>query len=515
MKCIKFCFLFNIQLFFLLFRIINNFFVLPFDTIYIDDETIKGKDYHTLLFQNELYVNLSMGTPKQHLKAMLKMDKYGFIIYEDAFNYNLSSTFEKSDKIIKISWVWSFIPIPSNDHFYLPSFNSYKEFQKYIIQNNKKEFIYNITKTNKTLYLGIHIKNKTSNNFNKMFHNYGIIGLQFNANINFNAPEFVTSLKESNEINSYTFSLKFNNETNKGFFNNENNGYFIIGEELTDDINEKNKITYTNALKFGGEINWETLFDNIYLKSNDKYISFNSKRKQGDFFINKPYILGSKEYNEYINKTFFNELIEQNICHINDKINNNDYFSYICDSNSPIFINNLNNKFPDLVFEHKELEENFTLTKNDLFTFNHFNKSDNNLYFLIMFANPKGHQYIFSWMLGIPFLKKYRISFNYDTKKIGYYKNDGKIIISDKNETNNFNIFKSTFFKIVFIIILIIIIFILGMFYQRKINKVPRKNKANELDDDYEYESSKNNNDINNFNNKKHHKEVELGIKLI
>ena len=268
---------------------------------------------------------------------------------------------------------------------------------------------------------------------------------------------------------------------------------------MTDEVDEKDKIIYVNSLRFDGEITWKTLFDNIYLKKSDECVILKTSRKQGDLFVNKPYILGTKEYNEYINKTFFSELIEQNICYINDKINNNDYISYVCDSTSVQFINKLDNEFPDLIFEHKEFEENFTLTKNDLFSFNNLNKTDNNLYFLIMFANPKGHQYIFSWTLGIPFLKKYRLSFNYDTKKIGYYKNDGKVIVN-KNEKNNNTFFGNLFMNIIIFILLIVIIFVLGMLCQKLINKVPTKNKANELNDDtYEYESNENTiNDINN-----------------
>ena len=514
-------FFFIIQL--LLFKTIKNFFVLPFDTIYIKDETIVGEDFHNTLFQNELYINLSLGTPIQNIKTILKMDKYGFIIYEDAFNYNLSSTYEIINENLRISWIWSFISYPSKDHFYLPYFNLYSNLYKYISKNKNyiNEIKYNITKTNKTSFLRIYVKNINTNNFNKMFHNYGIIGLQLNGNINFNPPEFVVSLKHSNNINSYAFSFLFNTEKNKIFNNIDNKGYFIIGEELTDQ-NDIDNIHYTNCIKYGGEISWETYFDNIYSKNkdiknkdNNNYTDFISKRKQGNFFINKPYILGTKEYNEFIFNIFFNELLEQNICYINDKINNNDYFSYICDSNSKIFMDNLNNNFPDLIFEHKELEENFTLTKNDLFSYNNLNKSDINLYFLVMFANLKGRDYIFSWILGIPFLKKYRLSFNYDTKQIGYYKNVGK---TSKKEKKNFFCFNNKIFKITYILILISIIFILGMIYQKKRIKIPRRIKANELEYNYEYNSNKNNriNDINNYKNRnKLEKDIELGMKLI
>ena len=105
---------------------ITSFYVLPFETIYVKDETINNtNDFITDLMQNELYVNLSMGTPKQDFKAIIKMDKYGFIIYEDAYNCNISSTYEIVDEDLTISWVWSYISYPSKDHFYLPSFNSY------------------------------------------------------------------------------------------------------------------------------------------------------------------------------------------------------------------------------------------------------------------------------------------------------------------------------------------------------------------------------------------------------
>ena len=513
MKCLTHSLFYNIQIFqiLFLFKYIYNILISPFDTIYINDETIIGNDYHDKLFQNELYINMSIGTPIQFFKSILKMDKYGFIIYEDAFNQNLSSTYEIIEENLKISWIWSFISFPSKDYFYFPYFNTYNNFKK----NKNNKLKYDIIKTNKTAFLRIHIKNLNVNNFNKMFHNYGIIGLQLDGNINFNPPEFVVALKNSESINSYTFSLKF--ENNNKLYNNDNKGYFIIGEEFK----ENDKILYTSALKYGGEIMWATFFDNIYSNNNQKsnnYSRFYSNRKQGNFFVNYPYILGTLEYNEFIYEAFFKELIEQNICYMNNKINNDIYFSYICDSTSKIFMNNLNN-FPDLIFKHRELGQNFTLTKNDLFSYNNFNTSDKNLYFLIMFANLKGKDYVFNWILGIPFLKKYRLVFNYDTKQIGYFEYDNEIIQNKNIKNRNILIvLSSIYFKIIYIVILIFIIFVLGMIYQRKIIKIPRKIKANELDDNYEYNSNKNNkiNDINNYNNRNiNQKDIELGIKLI
>ena len=134
--------------FVLLFQFINNFYVLPFDTIIIKDETIINTDYHTNLTQSELFVNLNMGNPKQEFKSILKMDKYGFIIYEGALKFNLTSSLEKVDEEFTIGWGSSYNYTPLKDNFYLSCYNSYSDFN-----NNKQVISYNITKTNKITFL--------------------------------------------------------------------------------------------------------------------------------------------------------------------------------------------------------------------------------------------------------------------------------------------------------------------------------------------------------------------------
>ena len=491
---------------FLIHKKINCFYVLPFDTIFIKDETINATDYHTKLVQSELYVNLSIGTPEQKIKTILKMDKYGFLIYEGALNYNKSETYEKVDEDLRISWLFSYISIPSKDHLYLPSFNTYNDLYNTINTNNDNINNYNIHKTNKTVFLRIQQKPGTSHNFNKMFNNYGIIGLKFNNYSIFNAPEFILSLKAINETKTYSFSFKFESYKKNNFAINNNKGYFIFGEELIDDENEKDNINYTICEKYGSSIIWGLRFDNIYTKLNkdkDEIIENNFTQKRSEIYINFPYLIGTDEYFRYINKTFFNELIDKKVFYCNNLIKDGNIYSYVCDSKSKYFMDYLDTNFPELIFEYKELGINFTLNKNDLFAYNHYNDSDTNLYFLIINNLETDHSYYYSWVLGIPFLKKYRLSFNYDTKMIGYYRNDGKIIEKEKNNNNNkVNFFESTVFKIIIIIILVIIIFVLGMLFQKTFQK-NRKKKANELDDNYEYEPYKDkiNNENDNKNN--------------
>ena len=59
----------------------NNKATLLCTLIETPDNDFSTKIDGFLLFQNELYTNLSIGTPKQNIISILKMDKYGFLIY--------------------------------------------------------------------------------------------------------------------------------------------------------------------------------------------------------------------------------------------------------------------------------------------------------------------------------------------------------------------------------------------------------------------------------------------------
>ena len=67
----------------------------------------------------------------------------------------------------------------------------------------------------------------------------------------------------------------------------------------------------------------------------------------------------------------------------------------------------LNNNFPDLIFEPKELKEKLIFTKNDSFTYNIYNKFSSYLYFIVLFPQLKDKYHVMSWIMGAPFLKKY------------------------------------------------------------------------------------------------------------
>jgi hypothetical protein len=318
-------------------------------------------------------------------------------------------------------------------------------------------------------------------------------------------------------MKNQNFYLRFDDNRINGFFNSNNTGYFIFGEEIVDDENERNNIKYTKARERVDTVNWDLAFDDLISTSKEnETIEYRPEYKHAEFYVNFPYILGPRDYGAFIRKVFFQELLIKDACDYTDKINVEEYIGYKCDSRSELFMEKLNNKFPDLIFEHKELEEKFIFTKNDLFTYNMYNKSDPYLYFLVLIPQLKDKYHVMSWIMGIPFLKKYILSFNFENKMIGYYKPN----TNNSYKKSNFFLFEKENIVIIFFIILIILAFVFGMYTHKKITKAQRKNKANELDDSFEYEPKNGKEDkedkevVDSINDEKNSK-VELSNKLI
>jgi hypothetical protein len=483
---------FYLALFFLLILKFSNCFIaLPFNTIYIKNESITPRnDYRAELLQNEIYVNLSLGTPMQNITSILRMDFYGFSVLYDSFNYNLSTSNEFIDDKVRLTCYLQLKSTTYKDYCYVPSFNSFNELNE-CISNPQK--LSNYLKSEKVLFLWLSKHPGSITKFNDVYKNFGIIGLKLNFNKAYTAPEFVTTFTELKGIKTHTFYLKYDNSKTNGFFNSNNTGYFIVGEELTEDENEKSKIKYTRARERIDQINWDLAFDDILSRSiNDETIEYRPEYKHAELYVNFPYILGDRGYETFIRKAFFQYLLKERVCDYTYTINFEEYAGYKCDSKSELFMEYLNKKFPDLIFEHKELEEKFIFTKNDLFTYNIYNTSDTYLYFLVLFPMIKDKYHPMSWILGAPFFKKYTLSFNYDSLMIGYYKKQENNLI----QSSNFN-YKQLLIIIVFIAT-VILAFILGMYTHKKIIKSPRKSRANELVDTHEYNENNLKDDIIN-----------------
>ena len=101
--------------------------------------------------------------------------------------------------------------------------------------------------------------------------------------------------------------------------------------------------------------------------------------------------------------------------------------------------------------------------------------------------------YVNEWSLGTIFFKKYPFLFDYDKKAISYINiyNKTDIIKLDGNiKANKINKLKNfwSFFKYIAIFLGIVV----GILIGRKIWDKNRKRRANELIDEYQYESCEN-----------------------
>ncbi len=407
---------------------ISSYISIPFNTNFSKKNLTKENIFNSLN-ENRIYIELNIGTPFQKIPIYIKLREYATFILSDSNDYNIkkyspqlsSSVKYLSEKVEKIS-------CSKCKDGYLIS-------EK--IKLNKKSI------ENFSLCLA----DKISDN---IFDLNGELGLKLSfpcKNFLKNAT-FIQQLREKNIIENYSFNLKYNNEFE---------GEFIIGNyphEINKNYKENffkiGKVGYANDPMF---INWDIKFDEIY--SGNQQIGF---YKYCDLVYEKGLIVGNDIYYKSIKENFFQKLIDDKICFENDYIENNkEYFVFYCKNNLDL------QKFPELIFNEKELDYNFTFNGKDLFY-----EFKDEYYFMVIF--PK--QLSGRWSFGKPFFRKYQIIFDRDRKIFGIYTYISKGF--------NFNL------SLIIIFILVVLI-ILSLFYMRRIIQRNKKRRANILEDDYEY----------------------------
>ena len=246
---------------------------------------------------------------------------------------------------------------------------------------------------------------------------------------------------------------------------------------------------------------WSIKFDEIYFYQNkEKNLIINDLR--AIFSFSKQIIIGTSQYKDLIINNFFKEYFDKKICE-HEILYKISYSLIKCVKKD--FEKNLN-KFPELYFNNKELQTIFNLTYKDLFmTF------DKEIYFLIIFRTwlEKENDV---WELGVPFLKKYQMIFNSDTKKIGYYTNinnndiNTNSTVNKDNEINSNNFSFRTFIEIIFAVLFVMLLILL--IKKIYMNKIKQKRPFELQDEDYDYFSNTNikinkKNDINYTNDDK------------
>ena len=376
-----------ISFFFIYFIIIKNVFDKSSSLeISFKKETFNiNNDFILSNYDSDIYISLKIGSKRDNLeKIFLKSDTNEFMISNSSSQINNNYNPEESSYSKMI--------------VYLKTYYQLKYTYKAKIFSDKF-FLSNRENIELPELGGVSFLYANKLNIDKY---PGIIGLKLEENQIKNAKVFpcqLTDLKYS--INS-TWMIKYEND---------NEGYFYVGDILNDNIFSgfnSEKYRKTNAVFYGNYLSWDLTFSQI--KSNNVILN---GPMQAFLDFNFGLISCSNEYYDHIKSTFFNEYIKNGMCtelfyyKENNQIKLNSNFAYIvCDKSLKI------KDFPELIFSHSTLDNIFTLTYEDLFVV-----SNDKTYFLII--NEIGK--IERWKIGKIFFKKYNIIFDYNAKTIGIY----------------------------------------------------------------------------------------------
>jgi hypothetical protein len=458
---------------------------------YFKYENFTPSDIMEYLIKQKLYANIEIGTPKKSVDLPLEFYSNDFYIGDNPKNYYNSTRF-------------------SEFNFYIS--NESKTYKRNY--EDKDEFAYD----GDIFSMGMYVEdNIYFNNIEYKMNFYlaylyfevnpGGIGLQLqprrkSADSTPNKERtFFENLKKSELIKNYHWSIFFNSKENK----KDDEGFLLLGclpHELNSDLgyykkeyfNEKNIRTINIAMNTSNVDNIIEMNEIMGYEGDDvsKIIEDFNKIIKFDLKVELDYHSGGVIFPNYLQPFYhrvFEEYINKKEC-FNDTFDFGLYSFYYCKKDKNI-LSKIKNTFPGVKFKNNDLSFNFYLEADDLFI-----EEKDYIFCLIYFEkNNKGNTL---WKLGKPFLKKYQFIINYDEKYIKFYtKLDEKNIKKEEEKTNNGVSYSVYIISIIIAVIIVIIIcFLIYKFYLY--DKYFRKKRANELDDnDYEYVSR---NDKENLN---------------
>jgi hypothetical protein len=232
-------------------------------------------------------------------------------------------------------------------------------------------------------------------------------------------------------------------------------------------------------------------FDDIYILDNDKTtkIEFESYENfMGKLMPNIGFIVGTTNYSNYAEKNIFKKYLENKKCSkgiFNERpeLVGEEYTYYYCEES---LYDTMKSLYKQIKFKQTSLSEIFELNFDDVFI-----KQNGYLIFLIIFSTHEHKQ----WDLGKPFMKKYQFDFDFPNKKIGYYKisqrfkqtNDNDKKINDNNKGKKNVVYATILLGLFFLAVILILV---GVIIGKNFFKL-RKKRANELDDEFDYNQKK------------------------
>ena len=458
---------FHIFLFFIIFINIKSKgtpIVIPFEST--NKKELKPEKYFFNLFNDELKINLKVGSHQQSIPCYLNLNSHTvYICGSDSELHNGQPKYEE----YKSTTYTNLSSTISSESFYVIGMASKDQI---CINDNQV--------TNLKFYLA-----KTRFSSQELIYSC-MIGLGYEQ-VFYDDDDaegyleeiesFLSQLKNANLINKKVFFIKYND--------NDDNGEIIFGafpheikDKYYEDCLEENYIEGDNVYTSDIQIVWSI---KGYIYSGEKLL-FNYLSSI-DFELNQGFIIGSYSYKKEVLNNFFSEKLTKGECYTQEVYQQKKAFDgFYCKKNIDI------TKFENLRIILDKIKYRIDLTYDDLFTLN-----GDYLYFNVLFTQDED-EFKNDFILGKPVFRKYPIVFNFvrRSEKIGFYNNlsykkNGQNI-NNVNEGNG----SGKKLTILLIIIGIVIICLLSYIIIRYCRR-PRKQKVNELIEFFDYSAKQGN----------------------
>ena len=465
--------------------IFSNYICIPFK-IYENDVNNEADKFENDYILNNIYIQMQVSQPYQNIIAKINSLDYELLMKKvNKLPYdNLNSIFspESSSSYSIISSKTDYANSNQNSKFVKDNFNLCNNYDV----NNRKcvnmQYYNNIN----FIYFEQNIYDDEGKEIEiEKKYTYIEIGLNIKSHYRSKDGKYsiLNELKEnkyiSNNIWFIHYFKKLNNDNKIG----DDEGIIVFGEDPTNFFGNKyNKDDISSCQGINKNYDysnyWSIVFQELKQKSlkndNNKDVLIQNDL-QGVINHNYNVIAGNKHYMDIIESTFFFQYVTQGVCH--KKLANNKFYYYSCNTYS-LNLKKIEESFPSLYFKQNELGYTFELTPQDLFV-----QIEDRIFFLIVFYknNPTG-----SFILGKIFLQKYFFSFDNESKKIFFYKDNNKNTFGNmENIQMDLHWYNSNAF-IISLIILIFIFCLAGFYVGRRVYK-RRRTIANELQEDYDY----------------------------
>ena len=456
--------------------IYTDYIIIPFK-IYQEDLTQLNFESQIMseFISNKIYFPIQIGKPYQNVYGTVNSLEFELLMKKgDFFFRNPNYSFDPGNS-------YSFSVTAEKTLSYLDSFDSsyVKDSFNFCVQYNieqkkceqYKEYIMDFIYSKKA-------KIDDTEKDDKGKNNYVEIGLNLKTHYD-TKYSLYKNLYENYFISNNAWFLYYFEKNSDN--TDQDDGIIVFGEEPNNFFKDQklfnsSNIFYTSGINRNYDYTnyWSLVFNEVKMGSIDGKTEFLfDSNVQGVINHNYKVIVGSEKYKEFIEDKFFNN-IDNNICF--KKLLNDKFYYYVCNSNL-LTMEDIKKKFPIIYMKQIDLNYVFELNSEDLF----IQRADK-IYFLVVFNSKNPTK---SFLLGSIFLKKYFLYFDNNKNQIAFYQES----IKNKKEVVIVHWYNSAG-AMIFLTILFIIIGVACFFFGRKIY-IRRKIRVNELEDQFDYYTSK------------------------